>query len=183
MNPAFFVAALLVLLALTGCSSLGVKPMPDRLNDEQQAQIDAGWEHFIDQLAAHERQELLDAILLRKAWEAGVDRLALSSEKRVGDKTVFMETRVDRDHPEGDTFRVLVIDSDGALLQAESFTRADIDEAIALYLHGQDLPPDAAPEQAAAQRARSAERSARIAAAQRCFPLPAEAQEPNDAQP
>ena len=167
-----------VLMLLTsGCACFSIKPMPDRLSDEAQRQLDYSWEHLVAHEADVERTTLLDVVLVMQAWHQGVDRLYLRSEKHVGNMLVIMETDFDRADPDGDVFAVSFLDPSGDVVRRETFTPAELDDTLCLFM----TPEGEVEGETAADReqrlARVAEKQVRWARVQQVFPPPPTAPE------
>ncbi len=162
------------LVILTGCeASLGTRPIPQRLTADRQQAYEHGWSH----LAANERdvtrEELLDAILLRQAWQQGVDVFEMRSEKKVGAMRIVIETSYHRDDPNSDAVRVAFYDGGPEPFRTEHYPSSEVDAAIDLYLTANFKPEDETPLQAAAREARQAELEYRLRRAIAVFPQPA----------
>lgn len=160
-----------VLLALTAClavlSGCGpmTRPLPERLDDAQQQEVDDAWDRSLTPVEKHDRQTWLDVMAGARAYEHGVDSLTLRSEKKWSGGRVVMEVHFDRAKPTEDRFEVTVSDAAGNVLRRERYDRAEVDQAIAdLFPH---LPPkgDAPdPPEIAAKRAIEEARWKRIEA-------------------
>jgi hypothetical protein len=164
--------AMLALVLLCGCRGLGVKPMPDRLGDDEQQAQDYGWQQLVARGATVDRQTLLDVVLLHQLYHVGVDHLYLVSERQVGKVRVVMESQFERQHPEADTFVVRFLDDHEQMLRQDVFTSDELDAAVALYMTAEgESEGETAPERAARQ-ARVREKQARLKAAEEAFPPP-----------
>ena len=159
---------------LSGCASFGVKPMPQRLCEEEQKRYEFGWDHLVALGPQVEHTALLDTILVGRAWHEGVDKLVLHSEKRVGEIRVVMETQFDRSSPEDDIFSVAFYDAQGRILRQDRFTPAEIDDAVALYLTPDGQVENETPAEREQRLARLAERAGRLQRVEEVFPTPPE---------
>jgi len=177
-------AGLLVIAATltTGCAVFGIKPIPVRLSEEDQAHWDVAWEHMVSLGDEVDHTTLLDVLLWKEVWHAGVDHFYLRSEKLVGDVHVVMETRFDRTLPDEDVFIVTFYDLDGRLLRQDYFAPPEMDEAIALYQtpDEDEHVSDETPEQREVRMLRLVEREARMRRLAEVFPLPEEPEEPEE---
>ena len=142
-------------LALVGCGP-PTSPMPERLGDESQEQIDEAWDRAMSPPSKLARTDMLDALLGTRAYEVGVDTFAMRSEKRFAGGNVVMEIAFDRRRPADDRFEVSVFDTAGKLLRHERFDRDEVDESYrALFVEKPHPQAENVPDQPgmAAQRA------------------------------
>src|ERR1700733_4859686 len=84
-----------IFAALTGCGPLRT-PMPVRLDNEEQKKIDESWNKAFAELDQINHQQLLDIFVGTGAYQLGVDKLHLRSEKRTAGGLVVMEINFDR---------------------------------------------------------------------------------------
>jgi hypothetical protein len=110
-------------------------PMPPRLDAENQKAIDGAWNKALTPVGKLDRQSVLDLMVLRYAFEVGVDKLHFRSEKRFDGGTVVMTIAFDRAKPAEDTFDVVVLDKAGREVRTEHYTRADIERATEAFHH------------------------------------------------
>jgi hypothetical protein len=111
--------------------------MPARLNDDQQTQIDASWNTALTPVFKLDRQAVMDLMVLRYAFELGVDRLELKSEKDLGSGKAVMEIHIDRAKPGDDRFDFYVLNKAGAEVRRERYSRAEVEAtAQAFHDHG-----------------------------------------------
>jgi hypothetical protein len=122
-------------LLLTGCGPLE-RPMPIRLPDETQKQVDEAWHNALTPINRLDHQQWLDAFVLTYAFQGGVDRLSFRSEKEFSGGLVVMEIHFDVKTPDQDRFEVSVLDHTGKRLRHESYTRAEVEET-ARFFHEQ----------------------------------------------
>ena len=87
MRTILSVTALCV-LALSGCGPMGSGPMPPRLDDNEQKQIDESWDKALTPVDRLDRRAVLVALVLSQAYQAGVDKLTFHSEKKCAAGTV-----------------------------------------------------------------------------------------------
>ena len=125
-------ATLLLLVAAvgftSGCSPMKA-PMPVRLDDENQARIDQGWEKAFETTDRLLRQDLLDALVVTQGYQIGVDRFTYRAEKRLKDgRTVVMAIEFDRARPEEDRFEVRVQNAAGVVVRSERYGRKDVED-------------------------------------------------------
>ncbi len=132
----------LFLSTLAGCNGLGVKPMPERLGEEEQLVQDDGWAHLLLLGDEVDRQALMDAVLMKQLWHRGVDTLRMVSERQVDDVLIVMESRFDRASPDGDEFVITFYDAAGMPFRMESYSGDELNAAMALYMSGFRQPPD-----------------------------------------
>ena len=152
-------------VVLPGCIGWGVKPMPQRLNEEGQARYEYGWNHLVSLGTEVDRATLLDTMLVRGAWIAGVDQVYFRAEKQVGVVRVVMETNFERTLADGDVFQVTFYDAQGQILRQEVFTGAEIDAAM-------DLLTSPLSETSEQPDPRDAERRGRLQRVAEVFPEP-----------
>src|SRR5437764_10232184 len=101
------------------------RPMPTRLDNENQLQIDEAWNRALSPITKHNHQALLDLMVMTAAYEIGVDELFLRSTKRYQAGLVVMELHYNRLIPENDRFVVQIFDPEGKLLRQENYDRAE----------------------------------------------------------
>lgn len=117
-----------VVIAASGCGPMGSGPMPPRLDDAGQKQVDASWDNALTPVDKLDRQAVLDALVLSQAYQAGVDKLAFRSEKKCAAGTVVMEIHFDRAKPEEDRLSLRVIAADGKVLRELTYNRTEVEE-------------------------------------------------------
>lgn len=144
-------AAALILIA--GCGPLQM-PLPERLDPETQTKIDEGWSKAFAPVNRFDHQGLLDVMVGARAYQLGVDSLAMKSEKRFAGGRAVMEVQYERTKPEQDRFEVTIYDDRGKMLRSERFDRSEI-EATYRTLH------ETIPENAPDTKTRRAEQEAR----------------------
>lgn len=116
---------------IIGCGPLPyAQPMGNRLNEESQAEVNAGWERALSPVDRLDRQQWLDVMVLTQAFQAGVDRFEFRSEKDIKDGLVVMEVTFDRASPTADQFRIKVYDDQRKLVRQEAYVREEVDQAI-----------------------------------------------------
>jgi len=69
---------LLGVLIAAGCGPLD-RPMPTRLDDEGQKEVDAAWNSALAPVGKYDRQRWLDALEGCQAYQVGVDTLTFRS--------------------------------------------------------------------------------------------------------
>lgn len=155
----------LVTLWMTGCGPMS-QPLPERLSDEAQQDIDNHWNQALTPVEKHDRETWLDVLVVTRAYQAGVDSLDFRSEKKWAGGRVVMEIHFDRAKPADDRFEITVLDHAGQVLRRERFGREEI-ERVVTELSERELPPKGVepdtPE-IAAQRANQETRKKRIEA-------------------
>jgi hypothetical protein len=117
----------LALLAVAGCGPVTSGPLPSPLLDEQQRSVDESWERALTPVDRLEREPLLDALILTQAYQLGVDRLTLRSEKDFSGGRVIMEINMTRKTPVNDRFDVTVLDKTGHVLRQFSYSREEVE--------------------------------------------------------
>lgn len=171
-------SVLLSLCALTalfqGCGPMrGPSPLPERLDEQGQKSIDEAWDHAFTPVNHLDRQGLLDGFVITQAYQAGVDKLAFRSEKKLSAGKVVMEIVFDRSDPAGDRFEVTVYDRNDTKVRQERYTRQEIDATCKLLAdpHRQELTRKKAAGEAAPQEVQElAEIEARCRAIEAIFP-------------
>lgn len=101
--------------------------MPVRFNEEGQQEVEAKWNQVFTPPDRLDRQGLLDAFLVSQAYQVGVDRLVLRSEKKFAHGRVEMEINYERLKPDEDRFEVRIFDENDGLVRQERYTRADVE--------------------------------------------------------
>jgi len=142
-------SSLLLLLALVaaGCGPLP-RPLPDRLGDNAEKEIDVAWNAALTLVNKYDRRRWLDALVGTQAYQSGVDRLTLRSEKAFAGGRVVMEVFFDRSKPDDDRFVVTVFDPAGAVARQERYSRDDVERtARELFDPGQPGRPNAATQE------------------------------------
>ena len=119
-----FVAA----VALCGCGPMQM-PMPVRLNEEEQKNIDQAWDKALTPVDRLDHVAMLDAFLITHAYQVGVDKLTFHSEKKVAAGMVVMDIQYDRLKPGDDRFEVRVYDPSQKLLRQETYYRQEVEGA------------------------------------------------------
>jgi hypothetical protein len=104
-------------------------PMPVRLGDDSQKDLDQSWDKALTPVERFDHPALLDAFLLTQAYQVGVDKLTFRSEKKVAVGTVVMEIEYDRLKPHEDRFEVKIYDPVGNLLREERYDRKEVEDA------------------------------------------------------
>lgn len=163
-------------LTLSGCGPM-TQPLPERLPDDQQKEIEDHWNAALSPVEKHDRETWLLAIVATRAYQHGVDSLDFRSEKKWAGGRVVMEIHFDRAKPADDWFEITVLDHAGQVLRRERFGREEIERVVA-ELNERELPPKGAepdPPEIAAQRASQEARKKRIEAV---FPKMKEKSEP-----
>jgi hypothetical protein len=128
-----------IFIALAGCGPLQT-PLPQRPNAEGQRAIDEAWDKALRPVERFDHQTLLDILMCTKAYEVGVDKLTLRSEKKVAAGKVVMEIHYDRMAPAEDRFEVQVLDEAGRSLRKERYGREEIEQTYtALFVHSEHL--------------------------------------------
>lgn len=113
-------------LSLLGCGPLH-SPMPPRLDPESQKSADEAWNNAFTPVGKLDHQTLLDAFLTTQAYQIGVDKLALRSEKQITQGLLVMEIHFDREKPNDDRFEVSVFDKNNQRIRHERYSRADME--------------------------------------------------------
>lgn len=160
----------LILLGNTGCGPLQV-PLPPRTDEKGQKEIDLAWNQALQPLNRFDHQTLLDILMETKAYEVGVDRLTLRSEKKVAAGMVVMEVHFDRLLPVEDRFEVQVLDPAGRLLRKERYSREEIDKTYQeLFVEYQNLQRQSKDKLTAEEARRLAQYEARLKVVEDTFP-------------
>jgi hypothetical protein len=136
----------LSVFALSGCGPMGSGPMPPRLEDADQKQVDESWDKALTPVDKLDRQAMLDALVLSQAYQAGVDRLTFHSEKKCAAGTVIMEIHFDRSKPDQDRFDLRVVAADGKVLRQLTYNRNEV-ETTYKELYDPKFDPDRRPPQ------------------------------------
>ena len=141
MHRMFLLSVLSTLgvLSVSGCGPLD-RPMPARLDDEGQKEVDAAWNAALAPVGKYDRQRWLDALVGSQAYQNGVDSLTFRSEKAFAGGRVVMEVFFERAKPEEDRFVVTVLNQAGVTLRQEKYNRTDV-EQTARELSEQSPPP------------------------------------------
>jgi hypothetical protein len=134
----------IILLILAGimasCGPLST-PMVDRPSENDQKQLDTAWDRALSPIGKLNRQEWLDLFVGAQAYQAGVDKLHMRSEKAFSGGSIVMEVHYDRESPGEDGFEVSVFDEAGKLVRNEKFSRQDV-ETTRRDLFSAEVPED-----------------------------------------
>jgi hypothetical protein len=138
---------------LGGCGPLQM-PMAPRFEPEQLQQIDAAWDKALSPVDQLDRSRWLDLFVGARAYQAGVDKLSMHSEKRFAGGLVVMEVLFDRANPENDHFRVEVRDLTGQLIREETYGRDEVQATYEyLFVHHPPEPKGEEPTETTKKRA------------------------------
>lgn len=102
--------------------------MVDRPSEDDQKSLDDSWDRALSPTDKLTRQEWLDLFVGAQAYQAGVDKLHMRSEKAFSGGTIVMEVHYDRFSPDVDLFEVSVFDATGQVLRKEQYTRKDVEQ-------------------------------------------------------
>ena len=149
-------------LCLSGCRGPLSSPVVQRLDDESQHKVDKAWMNILTPPEALDRLTLLDAIMLGQLHETGVDSLLFISEKRVGENTVIMEIRYDRENPADEEYSVTYVDTEGNVIRQERFAREEVENEWAHLVSWEPIDESKTTEEAEAAARRNEERQAHI---------------------
>jgi hypothetical protein len=101
-------------LLLAGCQFGAMKPMPERLSEQDQDTVEDMWQNAMDPATRHDRDVLLDVIMAYGLFHRGVDRLDLQAEKSYAGGRAVMVIHYDRAQPpDRDTFSISCFDPSG----------------------------------------------------------------------
>ena len=163
MNRSYSPGVLVLLAA--GCGPLD-RPMPARLDDNTQKEVNAAWDAALAPVGKYDRRRWLDALVGTQLYQFGVDTLSFRSEKAFAGGRVVMEVSFDRSKPADDRLTLTVLDPTGKPVRREVYSRAEVEQTA------RDLF-DPARNQPAGQRAEAGERWKQI---QDMLPKPREDQ-------
>jgi hypothetical protein len=114
-------------LSAVGCNPIGPKPMVDRLSDDDQRAVTESWNKALQPVDKLDRQAFLDILVYGQAYQVGVDRLNLRSEKTFSGGVVVMEVHFDRARPAEDRFEVTIRDQAGKELRRVVYSRQEVE--------------------------------------------------------
>jgi hypothetical protein len=134
--------------------------MVQRLEPNEQAQVEDMWVNMLSPTDRLDRDLLLDAVSVFQLHGRGVDRLTMHSDKDYIGGRVRMDVQFDRTHPEADGFQISLFDRGGRLVRAERYTGQEVLDHVAALagppgpgrdVNGNPLPdtPDLAARRAA----------------------------------
>jgi hypothetical protein len=123
----FLVGLCALSLLFAGCGPLQ-SPLPARLDADQQKAIDDAWDNAVRPVNHYDHQGLLDALLITRGYESGIDKMTLRSEKQLAVGKVVMEVHYDRLVPADDRFEVQILDGAGKLLRKERYGREEVEK-------------------------------------------------------
>lgn len=152
---------LILCCAAVGCGPMS-RPIPERLSEDAQKQVDEAWEAALTPTNKHDRQTWLDVMVGAYAYQAGVDQFEFRSVKKWSGGTVVMAAKFDRAKPADDRFTLTVNDQAGKPLRTEAYTREDVEETV------KALTPPHVPDNDPAMRAYKA----RVAKIEAVLPKP-----------
>lgn len=109
-----------------GCGPMQT-PLPRRLEDKDQQEVNGAWENALSQVDRYDNQTLLDMLICTRGYQHGVDKLEFRSEKIISIGTVIMEIHFDRAAPAEDRFEIRVVDAAGKTLRKERYEREQIE--------------------------------------------------------
>jgi hypothetical protein len=112
-------------VVLAACGPLLV-PMAGRLNDQDQATVDRGWDRALAPVDRLSHADWLDVFVGASVFEEGVDRLSFRSEKSFSDGKVVMAIEFDRSRPSEDRFTMEVRDRRGTVVRREAYGRDEV---------------------------------------------------------
>src|SRR4051812_30973625 len=118
MRVLLHLAAVTSVTLVAGCGPMKT-PLPIRFDDDAQQKAEVKWNEAFTPAGRLDRQSLLDAFLVTQAYQVGVDRLTLRSEKKLVHGRVEMEINFERLKPENDCFEVRVWDDFGQVVRQE----------------------------------------------------------------
>jgi len=166
----FFLLALIMVLPTGGCGPLQ-SPMPVRFEADQQAAIDDAWNDAFEPVDRLDNQHLLDALMTSRAYEAGVDRLMLRSEKQCAAGLVVMEVLYDRAVPGSDSFIVTLKNTRGRVLRREHYSREQVETTYReLFVEAPQLAQRRDGSLPPGQEQRRSELQERLATCESLFP-------------
>jgi hypothetical protein len=171
-------------LGIVGCGPLQT-PMPQRLSDEDQKNVTESWNRALKPVDRYGHQPLLDILISTQAYQVGVDRLSLHSEKKVAAGMVVMDIIYDRLDPTIDRFEVKVLNDAGAILRRESYGREEVETTCReLFQEADRLRKKKESGQATPQELRKlADLEARLKVVEDVFPKPEQKEPAKGAQP
>jgi hypothetical protein len=152
---------LVAALGFCGCGPL-MGPMTVRLKEDQQKVIDGMWNNMLTPADRLDRELLLDVVCEYWLFQLGVDRLHMVAEKQYERGRVVMEIDCDGRSPGSDQFTVTLLDERGRTVRRERYGREEIEARTAPVTEEE---AKLATELSEEDKARQAERRARIAAA------------------
>jgi hypothetical protein len=118
------------ILSAVGCNPIGPKPMVERLSDEDQRAVTESWNKALDPVDKLDRKAFLDILVYAQAYQVGVDRLNLRSEKSFSGGVVVMEVHFDRAKPAEDRFEVTIRDHAGKELRRVVYSRQEVESTF-----------------------------------------------------
>src|SRR5262245_24678239 len=109
-----------------GCGPL-VVPMGIRLPPEEQRRVDSMWDNMLTPTDRCDRDTLLDVVVLDQLHSAGVDRLEMTSRKKLTDgRVVYMCVEYCRSEPSRDEFELTIKNSWGWTLRRERYSGSEV---------------------------------------------------------
>ena len=165
--------ALSLLALLCGCGPL-MFPAVQRLEPEEQAQVDRMWNNMLTPPQRLVRGVLLETIATFYLFQIGEDRLTMRSEKDYAGGTAVMTVTFDRAKPAVDALVIDLLDRRGRPVRSETYTGQEVldrirelqmvDVRIRSETDGEAPKADLTPEERAARDAIK-QRARRIIAA------------------
>lgn len=149
-----------------GCHGPLTVPMVERLDKEQQKEVDDSWSNMLSPPTRLSRTVLLDTMLANQFHQRGVDSLRLVSEKQVNGGRVVLEINFEKNAPNFDEFVFTCLDTQGNEIRRERYTRDDVEQRVRVLMDCVQIPEDEEklaamdPAQLADLRRRAAEQRA-----------------------
>src|SRR5258706_476462 len=150
-----------VVVGACGCGPL-MRPMTVQLEADQQRMVDGMWNNMLTPADRLDRELLLDVLCEYGLYQVGVDRLRMVAEKQYERGRGVMGIDCDGRSPGSDQFTVTLLDERGRTVRRERYGRGEVEARAA---PGTEAELKKVAEQSEEDKARQAERRARIEAA------------------
>lgn len=127
---------LVILTLVAGCSGPLTFPMVERLQPEDQAEVEEIWNNVLTPIGRLDRDTLLDTVVASQLHQQGIDRLNLQCEKVFDGGRIVFRLSFDRARPAGDVLEIDIFDNAGRRVRSEEYAGAEVLERTTMGRHG-----------------------------------------------
>ena len=126
-------------LLVCGCGFPLSVPAVQRLDAQQQPEVDGMWNNMLATPDRLERDVLLDTVMMFALIHSGVDSLTMRSAKAHAGGTVVMTVTFDRARPTADAFTVELFDRRGLRVRTERYAATEVLDRVRDVMPGQSV--------------------------------------------